>query len=338
MSIGSVHSQLGPFEVTKPVGGLLPRPRLLRLSVTDRCNFRCRYCMPAEGIPKSPHSDLLSLEQLGDTVGFLVEHAGVDRVKLTGGEPLVRAGIESLVRRIASMPRVREVSLTTNGSLLPAKAEGLKAAGLARVNVSLDSLDPRRFSELTRGGSLTAALAGIQAAQSAGLVPLKLNAVLQRSGWEQDVPRLLDFAAENGFELRFIELMRTGTEQAWCASEFIAADEVCRWLDAQAEAKPIAGPSEAPARRTELVWRGAKVVVGWITPRSHPFCSRCERVRLDARGRLRRCLMDAHFLELASILQRQGSCLAADSFDEYMAGKRAPESMETVSAMSLIGG
>lgn len=338
MSIGSVGTQFGPVEALRVVGGMLPAPRLLRLSVTDRCNFRCRYCMPVEGVPKLPHSDLLSLEQLGDAVAFLVERIGIDRVKFTGGEPLVRAGIEGLVQRIAAMPGVRELSLTTNASLLPRKAEALKAAGLARVNVSLDSLDPQRFSELTRGGSLEAALEGIQAAQRVGLLPLKLNAVLQRSGWEQDVPRLLDYAAHNGFELRFIELMRTGTEQEWCASEFIPADDVRQWLEARAELKSVAGPAEAPARRTEVCWRGARMTVGWITPRSHPFCSRCERVRMDARGRLRRCLMDAQFLNLASILQGQGAQAAADCFDQYLAGKRAPDAMESGNAMSLIGG
>lgn len=333
-----IGAQYVPLVIPGPITGVLPAVSLLRLSVTDRCNFRCRYCMPAEGVAKAPHSDLLSLEQLGDAVAFLVEHAGVNRVKLTGGEPLVRAGIEGLVRRIAAMPRVREVSLTTNGTLLPRMAGGLRAAGLARVNVSIDSLDPERFAELTRGGSLATALEGIRAAQQAGLGPIKLNAVLQRSGWERDVPLLLDYAAENGFELRFIELMRTGTEQAWCASEFIAADDVHGWLEQQAEVKAIAGPAEAPARRTEVEWRGSRVVVGWITPRSHPFCDRCERVRLDARGRLRRCLMDPHFLELGSILQQEGRERAAESFAGYMAGKHAPEAMESVSAMSLIGG
>jgi cyclic pyranopterin phosphate synthase len=171
-----------------------------------------------------------------------------------------------------------------------------------------------------------------------GLTPIKLNAVLQRSGWQQDVPALLDYAAENGLELRFIELMRTGTEQAWCASEFIAADDVREWMERHADVKSIAGPADAPARRTEVTWRGTKLVVGWITPRSHPFCSRCERVRLDARGRLRRCLMDPQFLELASILQCQGPETAADTFDTYLARKRPPDAMESVSAMNLIGG
>ena len=294
--------------------------------------------MPAEGVAKAPHSELLSLEQLGDTVAFLVERAGVERVKLTGGEPLVRAGIEGLIRRIAAMPKVREVSLTSNASLLLHMAAPLKQAGLQRVNISLDSLDPQRFTELTRGGRLADALGGIQAARLAGLLPIKLNAVLQRSGWERDVPRLLDFSAENDFELRFIELMRTGTEREWCASEFISADVVQDWLAQQTAVASAEGPAEAPAKRTEVNWRGKKVAVGWITPRSHPFCDRCERIRLDARGRLRRCLMDPQFMELGSILQQKGEAGAADAFAAYLSGKHAPKTMESTSAMNLIGG
>lgn len=294
--------------------------------------------MPAEGVPKAPHSELLSLEQLAETVDFLVEYAGVERVKLTGGEPLVRAGIEGLVRRIAAMPKVKEVSLTSNASLLGRMAGPLQAAGLQRVNISLDSLDPQRFAELTRGGKLADALEGIRAAQRAGLLPIKLNAVLQRSGWEQDVPRLLDFSAENGFELRFIELMRTGTELDWCASEFVPADLVQQWIARNAEVSPMDGPVGAPAKLIEVNWRGKNIVVGWITPRSHPFCNQCERIRLDARGRLRRCLMDPNYLELGSILQSADQQRAAEAYVGYMTGKHAPETMESLSAMNLIGG
>lgn len=338
MSIAAIGAQVAPGVIPSLEAGTVPVTRLLRLSITDRCNFRCRYCMPAEGVPKAPHAELLSLERLAETVDFLVEYAGVERVKLTGGEPLVRSGIESLVRRIAAMPKVKEVSLTSNASLLGRMAESLQAAGLQRVNISLDSLDPQRFAELTRGGKLADALAGIQAAQRAGLLPIKLNAVLQRSGWEQDVPRLLDFSAENGFELRFIELMRTGTELDWCASEFVPADQVRQALAQTAEVRPMDGPPGAPAKLTEIIWHGKKIVVGWITPRSHPFCNQCERVRLDARGRLRRCLMDPNYLELGSILERGDKQSAAEAFAGYMTGKHAPETMEIASAMNLIGG
>ena len=195
-------------------GVMLRSPRLLRLSVTDRCNLRCRYCMPEQGVPKVAHAALLSLERLAEVARWLCQRVEIERIKLTGGEPLVRSGVDRLIGLLRAIPGVREVSLTTNGSLLARQVEALQAAGLRRVTVSLDSLDASRYRELTRGGRVEDALAGISAALSAGLTPVKLNAVLQQSTWTRDVPRLLDYTAANGLELRFIELMRTGTEKA----------------------------------------------------------------------------------------------------------------------------
>ncbi|MDR3762806.1 MAG: GTP 3',8-cyclase MoaA [Acidobacteriota bacterium] len=314
----------------------MPRLRLLRLSVTDLCNFRCRYCMPAAGVPKLPHSGLLPLESLERMVKWLILHAGIERVRLTGGEPLVRQGIDRLIASLASFPGIREVSLTTNASLLERKAFALKAAGLKRVNISLDSLDNDAFAQITRGGNLERTLAGIDAAVAAGLTPIKLNAVLQRSTWKQEVPRLLDYAATKGFEIRFIELMQMGTEQAWCESEYIPVDEVCRHLGA--EVTTLKEQSPAPARSTLVNWHGALVNVGWITPRSHPFCSRCERLRMDARGRLRRCLMDPATFDLQQALETLKDLDADWAFQHYMAGKVAPLSMNSSFAMSQIGG
>jgi cyclic pyranopterin phosphate synthase len=314
------------------------RLRLLRLSVTDLCNFRCCYCMPPEGVPKVAHQELLSLEQLAELTEWLVRHSGVDRVKLTGGEPLVRKGIEQLIAQLAAIPGIREVSLTTNGSLLPRLAEKLKAAGLQRVNISIDALDPVEFEQLTRGGHLADTLTGIEAALAVGLIPLKLNAVLQRSTWERQVPLLLDFAAARGFEMRFIELMRTGTEQAWCQSEFVPVNVVRDWLERCATVEPLAGDPGAPARLTKVSWRGASLTVGWITPRSHPFCDQCERVRLDARGRLRRCLMDPTTLDLAALRRQAGDAAALEAFHAYVERKRPPSAMDSALAMSLIGG
>jgi cyclic pyranopterin phosphate synthase len=314
----------------------VPRFRLLRLSVTDRCNFRCRYCLPEEGVPKVAHHELLALEELVQLTEWLAAHAGIERVRLTGGEPLVRSGIETLVAGLSRIAGIREVSLTTNGSLLSRKALALKAAGLSRVNISLDSLDKERFAEVTRGASLKSALEGIAAAWEAGLTPIKLNTVLRRSTWKEDVPALLDYAAQSGFEIRFIELMRTGTERAWCEAEFVSVDEVLDELGA--ETIPIAENSRSSARRTIMNWRGAPIAVGWITPRSHPFCSRCDRLRMDARGRLRRCLMDPEQLDLASLLHSTDTDTARREFDNYAAGKVAPQAMDSAFAMSQIGG
>jgi cyclic pyranopterin phosphate synthase len=329
-------------QLERPEAGLAVAPaarlRLLRLSVTDLCNFRCCYCMPPEGVPKVGHRELLSLEQLADLAEWLTRHSGVERIKLTGGEPLVRKAIEYLVARLSAIPGVSEVSLTTNGSLLPHLAEKLKLAGLKRVNISLDSLDPVRFQELTRGGRLADTLAGVETALAVGLVPVKINAVLQRSSWERELPSLLDYAAARGLELRFIELMRTGTEREWCNSEFVSLQVVQQWLERGGQVEPLAASGGAPARLTRVSWRGTTLTVGWITPRSHPFCEQCERMRLDARGRLRRCLMDPAALDLAALRRDQGDAMAVEAFHAYLADKHPPGAMESSQAMSLIGG
>ena len=308
--------------------------RLLRLSVTDRCNFRCRYCMPADGVTR--HQDLLSIESLVELVRWLCRHTGIERIRLTGGEPLARRGMEDLVRGLSAIPVIREVSLTTNGSLLPRMASGLKAAGLSRVNISLDALDEERFAVITRGGSLQRTLDGIEAAQQAGLTPIRLNTVLQRSTWRLEVPRLLDYAAATGFEIRFIELMRTGTERTWCETEFVSVDEVANELNT--EIVPIADRGNSPASRTLVNWGGTRLKVGWISPRSHPFCDRCERLRMDARGRVRRCLMDPSLLDLHSQLQALDDLTAWRNFQNYLANKVPPGSMDSAFAMSQIGG
>lgn len=338
MGIPLLHLRPESGRCSTSYSKALPNARLLRLSVTDRCNFCCRYCMPAEGISRVAPHELLSLEELAEMVRWLSRHIPIERVKLTGGEPLVRLGIERLVGELAAMPNVREVSLTTNGSLLARKAWELKARGLARVSVSLDSLSPERFAELSRGGQLRDTLQGIDAALKAGLTPLKLNTVLQRSTWKKDVPTLLDFAAERGLEPRFIELMRTGTERAWCDSEFVATGEVRSWLEEQTPVISIKTPAGAPAQRSQIRWSGKLLTIGWIAPRSHPFCGACERVRLDSRGRLRRCLMDPTTIDLVHERQMNGENAAAESLYRYMAGKHAPNGMDSESMMSQIGG
>lgn len=314
----------------------VPMVRQLRLSVTDLCNFRCRYCMPPEGVAKVAHEDLLPLEALASMVDWLSSHTQISRVRLTGGEPLVRQGISDLIAELAAFPAIEEIALTTNGSLLPRMAQSLKAAGLNRVNISLDSLDRERFALITRGGDLNRTLDGIKAAQDTGLTPIKLNAVLQRSTWKEEVPALLDYAASTGFEIRFIELMRMGTERAWCESEFISVDEVRDGLGATMIT--VDEGSHAPAQRTLVNWRGGMVTAGWITPRSHPFCANCERLRMDARGQLRRCLMDASMLDLPRVLGSLDGQSAAREFNDYLAGKHPPAAMDSPFAMSQIGG
>ncbi|MDR3763909.1 MAG: GTP 3',8-cyclase MoaA [Acidobacteriota bacterium] len=315
---------------------VLQRLQLLRLSVTDLCNLRCRYCMPRAGVPRLAHNEILSFEHLVRLVEWLAAGTGLTRIRLTGGEPLARPGIEALIRQLKSIERIREISLTTNATLLAPRAEALKLAGLSRVNISLDSVDPERFAQVTRGGNLQRALDGIRAARHAGLTPIKINAVLRRSTWQKDVPQLLDFAAAHGFEIRFIELMRTGTEREWCESEFVAAGEVCRGLGVPLTL--CSGPAKGSARRTMLEWRGRLHPVGWITPRSHPFCASCDRLRLDTRGLLRRCLMDPQTFDLCRTLAEESELSARRRFAAYIAAKRPPSFMDTSCSMSQIGG
>jgi GTP 3',8-cyclase len=309
---------------------------VLRLSVTDRCNLRCHYCMPAGGVGKIARRSLPTLEQLSAIVKRLASEVGVASVKLTGGEPLTREGIETLVTLLMSIPAIREVSMTTNGTLLARHAQGLRRAGLRRVNISLDTLDERRFALLTRGGRLSNTLAGIEAALDAGLTPVKLNAVLLASSWREDVPGLLDLAASRGLELRLIELMRTGTEAAWAESELVTAAQVRSWLEHHGTVSELGARQTTPARRTRVRWGDGEVIVGWITPRSHPFCSDCNRLRLDARGQLRRCLMDPLALDLAAFGEDDDGL--ARALREYLGGKLAPRAMTSRLPMAAVGG
>jgi cyclic pyranopterin phosphate synthase len=294
--------------------------------------------MPSGGVLSPPHTSLPMLEELADAAHWLVANLGIERIRLTGGEPLVRRGLPALVRQLAAIPGLREVSMTSNGTQLARLAVNLKEAGLARVNVSLDTLDPSRYRHLTRGGDLTDAVGGIAAARAAGLSPVKLNAVLRAGTWRNDVPALLDFAAENDLEIRFIEMMRTGTQAAWAAAQMVEAAVVREWVAARAIVRELPTPDAAPARRTEVRWRGRTVIVGWITPLSHAFCAACDRLRMDARGRLLRCLMDPLPLPLVALLREGGGEPMVATVTRYLAGKQPPLAMGRAQAMRAIGG
>jgi cyclic pyranopterin phosphate synthase len=327
-------------HLTKPVVHL-PRAAgaaTLRVSVTDRCNLRCAYCMPEEGIELLPRSEIPPLSELASAVAWLVPRYGVDRVKVTGGEPLVRGGVPAFVARVAAIPGVHEVSMTTNGTRLAGMAAELAAAGLSRVNVSLDTLDAERFRELTRGGRVGEVLEGIDAALASGLAPLKVNAVLRKSSYHEDVPALLELAAAKGLEIRFIELMHTGTEAAWAISERVTGTTVREWLASQgATIAPLPSRPNAPARRTAISWSGLELEAGWIDPVSHSFCDDCDRLRLDARGRLRRCLMDDQLFPLVDLLRR-GDEAVDEAAAGYVARKQPPSAMTTGATMASIGG
>ncbi len=271
----------------------------LRLSVTDLCNYRCRYCMPPEGVEKRPHSDILSIEELAEIAEAAVA-CGVKKIRLTGGEPLVRRGLLDLCRMLRAIPGVEELCLTTNGSLLPQLAKPLREAGLDRLNISLDTLRPERFAAMTRLGTLQDVLDGIEAAEAAGFHGLKFDTVLIGRFNDDEILDFVNLSREHPWEMRFIELMPMGPCAGWDRSCFLPAETV---LDRVPELVPI--ESQGVARRYKLP--GALGTVGLISPVSHDFCAECRRVRVTSDGRLKGCL---HSREEISLRGLHGEALA----------------------------
>jgi cyclic pyranopterin phosphate synthase len=259
----------------------------LRVSLTDRCNLRCTYCMPETGLAWLPKPELLTDEELVRVVGIAVRE-GIREVRLTGGEPLIRPGVVDIVRAIAALVPRPKLALSTNGIGLIELAEELAAAGLDRVNVSLDTLDRDRFSALTRRDRLDDVLTGLAAAQAAGLAPVKVNSVLMRGINDHDAAALLDFCLAHGYELRFIEQMPLDPQHSWDRSRMVTADEILAQLRERHTLTPLAGRGSAPAE-TWLVDRGPGRV-GIIASVTRPFCAACDRVRLTADGQVRNCL------------------------------------------------
>jgi cyclic pyranopterin phosphate synthase len=262
--------------------------RSLRVSVTDRCNFRCRYCMPAEGLQWLAKPEVLTFEELHRLV-TVVARMGVREVRLTGGEPLVRRDLPDLVRRLSLVAGVEDLSLTTNGVLLDRLAGPLADAGLRRLNVSLDSLSHTRFAEITRRDALDRVLAGLDAAErEARLRPIKVNCVAIRGFSESEVPALAELARRKPFVVRFIEFMPLDADDRWDADQVLSGAEIRAIID---ERWPLvempAGPSST-ARRFRFADGAGEV--GFVSPVTEPFCSSCDRIRVTADGRLRTCL------------------------------------------------
>lgn len=261
--------------------------RDLRISLTDHCNLRCTYCMPAEGVPWLPRTTLLTPEELMRIVRIAVGE-GIEEVRLTGGEPLLRPDCVDVVAAIASVEPRPEISITTNGIGLARLAEPLKRAGLARVNVSLDTLKPDRFHQLTRRNRLADVLAGIAAADAAGLRPVKLNALQLRGINDDEAPDLLAFAMDHGYELRFIEQMPLDAGHTWRRDSMVTAAETMARLSEHFTLTPLPGRGAAPAER--FLVDGGPATVGIIASVTAPFCGACDRLRLTADGQLRNCL------------------------------------------------
>ncbi len=262
----------------------------LRLSVTDLCSLRCRYCMPAEGVPKRDHQDICSVEELVE-IARAAADCGVRKVRLTGGEPLVRRGLLDICRGISAIPGVEELCLTTNGLALPQLAKPLREAGVDRLNVSLDTLRPDRYAYMTRVGRLEDALRGLEAAAEAGFTGTKLNVVLMKGFNEDEIPDFADLARRYPVEVRFIELMPIGEGKN---AEFLSAQAV---LDACPDLRPAEGSGVARRYRSP----GGRGTVGLIEPMSRRFCGDCDRIRVTADGKLKPCLHSDQELPLRGL-------------------------------------
>ncbi|MEG6616852.1 GTP 3',8-cyclase MoaA [Peptococcaceae bacterium 1198_IL3148] len=277
----------------------------LRISVTDRCNLRCVYCMPPDGVEQMSHDEVLTLEETFQLVKAATL-LGIRKVRLTGGEPLVRLGIVDLVEKINSLPEIDDISMTTNGILLKKMGKDLKKAGLKRVNISLDSLQADTFQEITRNGDLKQVIAGIEEALSLGLEPVKLNTVVVRG---VNLGEVVDFARwtkETPIHVRFIELMPIGTSSPWAGECFVPAQEIKEIIEGQLgkmdDEYKLTG--SGPAKYYRL--SNAAGTIGFITAMSNHFCANCNRLRLTANGQLRPCLFDKREIDVKSAL-RAGS-------------------------------
>ncbi len=274
----------------------------LRVSVTDRCSFRCTYCMPAEGLPWIPRAEMLTDEELLRLVGVFVS-AGVTQVRLTGGEPLLRRSIIDLVAGIADLQPRPSIAMTTNGAGLARVAAGLKDAGLDRVNVSLDTIDTEQFMALTRRDRLTDVIEGLAAAADAGLTPVKVNAVAMRGVNDDTVVDLLAWCLERGYELRFIEQMPLDAQHGWDRSVMVTADEIRARLGSRFTLSPAPWGDRGSAPAQRFLVDGGPATVGIIASVSAPFCSACDRVRLTADGQVRNCLFSERETDLRGPLR-----------------------------------
>ncbi|WP_229399126.1 GTP 3',8-cyclase MoaA [Micromonospora okii] len=329
-------------------GGLVDRygrvARDLRVSLTDKCNLRCTYCMPAEGLPWLAGPQLLTDDEIVRLVGVAVRLLGVTEVRFTGGEPLIRPGLAGIVAAVAALEPRPRISLTTNGLGLDRLAPALRAAGLDRVNVSLDTLDAARFARLTRRDRLADVLAGLAGAAAAGLTPIKINSVLMRGVNDDEAPALLRFALAHGYELRFIEQMPLDAQHGWDRAAMVTAEEILAALRTGFDLAPDPAERGAAPAETWLV-DGGPARVGVIGTVTRPFCGDCDRTRLTADGQVRACLFATEESDLRGALR--GGADDAELARRWRAatwGKRAghgiddPAFLQPARPMSAIGG
>jgi cyclic pyranopterin phosphate synthase len=318
--------------------------RDLRVSLTDKCNLRCSYCMPEEGLDWLAKEQLLTDDEIVRLVRIGVERLGIQEVRFTGGEPLVRRGVVDIVRRSREVAPDAELSITTNALGLARMATALKTAGLDRVNVSLDTIRPETFLEITRRDRLHDVVEGLQAAYDAGLGPVKVNAVLLRGVNDDQAAELLGWAVERHYELRFIEQMPLDAQHGWTRDEMVTADEILASLQASYDLTPAVEPRGSAPAELFLV-NGGPATVGVIASVTRPFCGDCDRVRLTADGQVRNCLFAQEESDLRAALRGgAGDEEIADRWVIAMRGKRAghgiddPTFLQPDRPMSAIGG
>ncbi|MCU1485426.1 MAG: molybdenum cofactor biosynthesis protein [Actinomycetia bacterium] len=314
--------------------------RDLRISVTDRCNFRCTYCMPEEGMPWVPREDVLTFEEIERVARIAVERFGVDSIRLTGGEPTVRAHLPVLVERLARLGV--DLSMTTNGATLRSSAADLLAAGLQRVNISIDSLRRDRFQELTRRDELDHVLDGIDAAIEVGFAPVKVNVVCMEGVNDDEIVDFAAFGRERGVEVRFIEFMPLDGGHTWERASVVPGERIIQVIGAVHELRPVARDHEPAALWEYVDGRGR---VGVIPSVTEPFCATCDRVRLTAEGKLRACLFSIEETDLRGLLRGDaGDDAVAAAIAGCVAGKWAGHRIGSVTfvqpprSMSQIGG
>ncbi len=272
----------------------------LRVSVTDRCNLRCLYCMPPGGVVPFEHKDILTYEEIVRIVK-IGAGLGVRKVRLTGGEPLTRKNIAFLISSIKKVAGIEDLSLTTNGTLLEKYGSEIAAAGLNRVNVSIDSFDPARYSEITRGGNIDVVLRGLSTAEKAGLSPIKINMVPIRGLNNDEVIEFARLTLGSEYHVRFIEFMPSGNNDYWSPDKYITTDELRKKIETIAPLTPVRTRRDGPSRYFRL--KGAKGVIGFISALTHHFCRDCNRLRLTSDGKLRPCLFSETEIDLRAALR-----------------------------------
>jgi cyclic pyranopterin phosphate synthase len=315
------------------------------VSLTDRCNFRCFYCLPHGEPPIAPKEQMLSYEEI-EFLGEIFVALGIEKIRLTGGEPMMRRDIETIIRKLSALkPRLQDLALTTNGYFLPDRARSLKAAGLDRVTISLDSLKPEKFKQTTGVDVLDRVLEGIRAVKRAGLSPVKVNAVIVRGHNDSEVADFAAFAREHALQMRFIEFMPLDSGHDWSREDVVSGCEIFRLIDERFPLSAVEGKRGSETSARYRFTDGAPGEIGIIAPVTQPFCGACSRIRLTADGQLRTCLFSTVEHSLRDVIRSNATRAEIIEYIESVVMKKEPrhyindpEFMQPARTMSFIGG